>query len=66
MLATKKYGEDVYVYFKRHRNALTALYKINGKTWGEAAEELGLSIPGLFLLLEHALRAGLIREVRIR
>jgi len=65
-IATKKFGEDVYIYFRRRKRALDAICRINGKTWAVAAKELGLTIPNLFVLLGHARKAGLIKEVRIR
>jgi|GEM_PF-2445791 hypothetical protein len=64
-IGTKKYGNDVYVYFRR-RSVPRSLQKINGKTWKEAAKDLGLSIPSLFILLNHSMKAGIIKEVRIR
>ena len=65
-LATKKLGHDIYMYFRRRSQVLDTINKINGKTWAEAAEELGLTIPSLFVLLGHARKVGLIKEVRIR
>lgn len=64
-IGTKKYGDEVYRYFRRNRIPKT-LQKISGKTWKEAARDLGLSIPGLFILLSHSMKAGIIKEVRIR
>jgi hypothetical protein len=70
LIATKKYGEDVYKYFRRFEvkqmELEEILQDINGKTWKEAADKLGVPIPMLFTFLEHAMRVGAIREVKIR
>lgn len=63
---TKKHGMDVYMYFRRNNRILYSLHKINGKTWADAARILGVSIPQLFIILEHAKRAGIIAGVRIK
>ncbi len=65
MIATKKHGHDVYMYFRRNGDFAELLSEINGKTWSEAAKLLGVPIPNLFTFLEHAKRAGLAREVKI-
>ncbi|RLI82036.1 hypothetical protein DRP04_04860 [Archaeoglobales archaeon] len=65
-IRTKKLGVDVYWYFRRKSIGLDLLKEINGKTWSEAAKIVGTPIPCLFILLSHAKKAGLIKEVRIR
>ncbi|AIG97387.1 hypothetical protein AFULGI_00005860 [Archaeoglobus fulgidus DSM 8774] len=66
MIRTKRYGCDVYRYFRRRRSNDELIKKINGMTWEQAAETLNVSIPGLFIFLEHAKRAGIIKEVKIK
>jgi len=68
VIATKKYGEDVYKYFRRREqlDMQQMIASINGKTWSEAADALGVPIPLLFTFLEHVKRIGLVREVRIK
>jgi len=66
----QKYGEDVYRYFRRFEVKQMELKEIlqefNGKTWKEAADVLGVPVPRLFTFLEHAIRVGAIREVKIK
>ena len=66
MLVTKRHGVDVYQYFRRRNDPISIIERINGKTWAEAAKILGVPVPYLFVFLEHAKRAGIIKEVRIK
>ncbi|AGK61304.1 hypothetical protein Asulf_01313 [Archaeoglobus sulfaticallidus PM70-1] len=66
MVRTKKHGDDVYRYFRRREISDELIKKINGLTWEQAAKHLNVSIPGLFVFLEHARRVGKIKEVEVK